>query len=119
MIFSIPGTITGIATTTPTVVANTGSYDTFLDVATLNGNITDDGGTAITEKGFYYAVDDATITNADTKVTNIAVGTGTYSDTVNVSQTGSAQTLYYRAFATNINGEVLSSTTESIVIPAI
>lgn len=102
--------------TTPTVTATTGSYDTGLDVVTLNGNVTDDGGATVTERGFYYAVDDSTITNADTKLVAISGGTGTYSETVNEAQGFSVKTLYYRAYAVNSEGEVLSSNTESITI---
>ncbi|NDV17028.1 T9SS type B sorting domain-containing protein [Muricauda sp. TY007] len=68
--------------------------------ATFSGNVTDDGGATVTERGFVYSTN-PNPTTSDTKI-QVGSGTGSFSDAV----TGlSAETTYYvRAYAINIEG---------------
>ncbi len=82
--------------------------------AILGGNVTGDGGSAVTERGVVYSAGNTLPTIGDTKVI-IGNGTGVYSQTV-TGLTGG--TLYYvRSYATNIigtsYGAVVSFTTLS------
>ena len=72
--------------------------------ATLNGNITDSGSTAVTSKGFVYSSTDTTPTISESGVSQVTSGSGT--GLFNVSQSGlSSQTkYYYQAYATNSIG---------------
>jgi hypothetical protein len=68
--------------------------------ATLNGNVTSDGGASVTDRGFYYSM---TYPPA-TQVTS-GSWTGTY--TTSLTGLNIGQTYYYRAYATNSAGESL------------
>ena len=87
------------ATTTPTVTTTAASGIT-ATTATLGGNVTDNGGDTVTQRGIVYNTT-GTPTTADTTVT-IGSGDGSFSDEV----TGlTAETQYYvRAYATNSEG---------------
>lgn len=66
----------------------------------MGGNVTDDGGAEVTERGIVWN----TLTNpttADNKV-QIGSGTGTFSQTVTVLPSGTA--LFVRAYAINSEG---------------
>lgn len=70
--------------------------------ATLNGDILEDGGSAITEKGFVYGTTPApTLTN---EVLTAGSGTGSFNATATGLDIG--QTYYVRAYATNDAGTV-------------
>ena len=73
--------------------------------ATLEGTITDDGGSSITNRGFYLS----TMSNPGPDDTTIASGTGSgsWNDDA-VGLTGNT-TYYFRAFATNAAGTGLGS----------
>lgn len=81
--------------------------------ATLGGNVTSDGGAAVTERGSVYA---PTATNSNpqiggtgvTKVAASAAGTGTF--TVNVSGLTPSTGYSYAAYATNSVGTSYTST---------
>ena len=88
-------------TTTPTVVTNEASNITATS-ATVGGNVTSDGGSAITARGICYSTK-ATPTIDDQKVTSTGT-TGTYSCTLEGLSV--ATTYYARAYATNANGTV-------------
>lgn len=71
---------------------------------TANGNVTSDGGGAITERGFYFGTNSSSPTN-NTKYT-VSGTTGAFSR----SFTGlSYATYYYWAFATNVAGTTYGS----------
>lgn len=79
-------------TTTPPVVTSTS--------VTISGNITDDGGDAITDRGVVYGLNpNPTIT--DGKVTS-GTGTGSFNATINGLTPG--KTYYIRTYATNGQG---------------
>jgi uncharacterized protein (TIGR02145 family) len=92
----------------PTVQTNTATGVT-ASSGTLNGNVTSDGNSTITQRGFYWSETDNNPDSGDNK--EIVNGTtGTYSKTINSLQANT--TYYYCAFATNsegtATGEVLS-----------
>lgn len=80
-----------------------------------NGNITDDGGETITERGFEWDTDSgAPYANSESEEGTF--GEGEYS----LSLTGlpSGTTIYYRAFATNSEGTGYGSELNFLTIPA-
>lgn len=119
MIFGMSTIIgeSGVVAVAPTVVANVGSYDSVNEEVDLFGNVTNDGGGTITERGFYYAVNDSSINNTNNKVV-VSGTTGSYSTSVPVVLLPSSSTFYYRAFATNSAGESLSPATISVSLPS-
>ncbi len=72
--------------------------------ATLNGNITSDGGAAITARGFVYATSNTDLIIGTTGVTNVTASgtTGTFNSAITGLTAGT--TYYYKAYATNIEG---------------
>ncbi len=80
-----------VTTPTPTVTATT---------VTLNGNISNDGGSTITARGFCWSTN-AAPTISDNKSTE-GSGAGSFSSTVTGLTPG--QTYYFRSYATNSMG---------------
>ncbi len=72
--------------------------------ATLNGNITSDGGAAITARGFVYATSNTDLIIGTTGVTNVTASgtTGTFNSAITGLTAGTMY--YYRAYATNSEG---------------
>ena len=91
--------------------------DITITSATLHGNITDAGGTAVTSRGFYYGTDADNLS----QILSAGSGNGEYSKTL--SGLSVATTYYYCAFATNSAGtaigEVMSFTSLDIVPPTV
>jgi len=85
------------AATAPVVL--TASSTSASSVVTVNGNITADNGSAVTERGFVYSTTTAP-TISDTKIV-AGSGTGAFSGVTPTLVTG---TYYFRAFATNSIG---------------
>lgn len=85
--------------------------------ATLNGNVTEAGGDTITERGFYYGLNEE---NMSLKV-ECGCGTGVYSKTL--EGLTSATTYYFKAYAINIDGasygEIESFTTSEPSAPEV
>ena len=104
-------TIATVVTTPATNVSYTS--------ATVGGDVTDDGGATVTERGICYSTS-ANPTTANTKVTN---GTGTGSFTCNLTDLQDGTTYYVRAYATNAKGtaygEQVTFTTKATTIPTI
>ena len=100
----------------PTVVTNDAT-DVTISSATLNGNITSDGGSTITAKGFQYG------TSADNLASTVSLGMGVGTLTTNISNLDDNTTYYYRAYASNTQGtaygETKSFTTVEIVAPTV
>ncbi len=69
--------------------------------ATLNGNITSDGGAAITARGFVYAISNAGLTIGATGVTNVIVSGTTGVFTENITGLTAGTAYFYRAYAIN------------------
>ncbi|PZV82154.1 gliding motility-associated-like protein [Algoriphagus aquaeductus] len=89
--------------TSPTLTTSTATSITSSE-ATLNGNVTSDGGAAVTARGFVYSSSDNTPTLGEGGVIQVAdgLGTGTFSEAV--SGLSSSTTYYYQAYATNSQG---------------
>jgi hypothetical protein len=69
--------------------------------AKLNANVTSDGGSTITQRGFYWSSTDQTPDSGDNK-TVVSGTTGSYYK--NISGLAPNTTYYYRAFASNSQG---------------
>lgn len=98
----------------PTVAATTAASSIGCTTATTGGNVTDDGGCAVTERGVVYAISPTVPTTVNSKVT--ATGTtGTFTS----SLTGlTANTTYIvRAYATNINGTTYGTEISFTTLP--
>ncbi|HAZ03973.1 MAG TPA: hypothetical protein DCY97_17645 [Marinilabiliales bacterium] len=92
--------ITATVETTPTVTTDAAITTNGYTTATWGGDITDNGGEAVTEKGLCWNTT-GTPTTADGKTTEGAVGTEITGDMTGLT----VNTLYYvRAYATNIEG---------------
>ena len=98
-----------VCPTVETLAATSISYAS----ANLNGNITDNGGTNITEKGFYYG------TSASNLTQSVTVGGDSFS--CRIYDLTPSTTYYYKAFATNSagtsTGTVKNFTTEAESLP--
>ena len=81
----------------PTVQTNNASSITSSG-ATLNGNVTADGGATVTIRGFVYG------TSASDLSQNVQSGSGTGSFTKALTGLSSSTTYYYKAYATNVAG---------------
>ena len=75
--------------------------------ATLNGNVTADGGASLSERGFYTKISSG-VTTSDTK--RVATGTATGAYTLDVTGLSVNTRYYFKSFASNSVGPSLSST---------
>lgn len=105
--------------TTPTVTTSTVSNIT-QTTATCGGNISEDGGTVVTERGIYYG----TLINPENNGTKVQVGSGEGSFTTSITDLTVGTTYYIIAYATNSTGtsygtELSFSTSSSINTPAL
>ena len=91
IIVKVVPTIISVTTTPPVVTSTT---------VTISGNITDDGGDAITDRGVVYGLN-PNPTIADGKVSS-GTGTGSFSATITGLTPG--KTYYIRTYATNGQG---------------
>jgi uncharacterized protein (TIGR02145 family) len=85
----------GVPSVTTTAISNIQPLS-----AVSGGNVTNDGGASVTERGVVYSTT-ANPTISNNKITG---GTGTGTFTVTLSPLASQQTYYVRAYATNSNG---------------
>ncbi len=99
----------------PVVVTDSATGVTF-NSANLNGEVTSNGGTDVTSRGFYWSKSNAD-PDAGDNVENIGGGIGKFSVSLGLLETNT--TYYVRAFATNSAGislgEVFSFTTPTSV----
>ena len=113
--------IQGNGTINPTITTTTAlsvsSYS-----AILGGDITDDGGSAITERGIVYSTSDHTPTIGETGVTKIVIGAGMGSFNEPVGSLSASATYYVQAYAINgagtTYGGIVNFTTSAPLIPA-
>ena len=89
---------------TPPVLTTTSASALTASTATLNGDITSDGGGSVTARGFVYSTSDATPTIGEGGVTDQASGSGTGVFNATISSLTSNTTYYYQAYATNTSG---------------
>ena len=92
----IPVTAPTVTTAAETSITATG--------ATLNGEVTADGGTTVTARGFVYSSSDNTPTLGEGGVTSVADGSGTGVFSEAISGLSASTTYYYQAYATNSAG---------------
>ena len=85
--------------TAPTVAATTATNVSYTSV-TLGGNITNDNGATVTERGVCYS----TSTNPTISNSKKAVGSGTGSFSINITELNKKVTYYARAYAINSKG---------------
>ena len=106
---------TTLAAPTAPTASTTAASDITATTATLNGNITSDGGAEITERGFVYATSNTDLIIGTTGVTDVTVSGTTGVFTENITGLTAGTKYYYRAYATNslgtTYGEVQSFTT--------
>ena len=113
------GQVKSFATTTITAPAVQTNAATSISMtgATLNGNVTADGGATVTVRGFVYG------TSASDLSQNVQSGTGTGSFTKALTGLSHSTTYYYKAYATNAigtnYGEVKQFTTSSPSMPTV
>ena len=102
----------------PTISTTTASNISYTS-ATIGGNVSNDGGANVTERGIVYSTSkEPTISNS--KMKN---GSGTGSFSCNLSNLQDGVTYYVRAYATNLKGtaygEEKSFTTKTINLPTV
>ena len=115
----------------PTVVTNYATNVTSTG-ATLNGNVTSDGGATVTERGFIYIgssflgnLSESLVGSASLEFlyncSTVQCGSGTGSFTANITDCEDGIPVYYKAYATNsvgtAYGEVMSFT--NLTIPSV
>ena len=95
--FTTEAVVRAVAPTASTTAASNITSST----ATLNGNITSDGGAAITARGFVYATSNAGLTIENTAADTVIVSgtTGVFNSAITSLTAGTKY--YYRAYATN------------------
>ncbi len=103
----------------PTVTTSTITQIT-ATTAVAGGNVTDDGGNSVTERGVVYSINQNP-TIADNKVSS---GNGTGAFTCNLTNLKEATTYYVRAYAINEKGtaygeEVSFTTSKEILLPSV
>jgi len=100
---TLPDDFYGAASTTPTVSTNAATSVTSTGM-TLNGNVTAQGSTAVTDKGFYFGTNASYASN-----TKISVGTGTGAYTSARTGLTAGTTYYINAYAVNSQGEAVGA----------
>lgn len=100
----------------PTLAATTAATNITSSSATTGGNVTDDGGATITERGVCYGTaSNPTITN--TKIVDPSTGTGSFVS--NISGLNPGTTYYVRSYATNSVGTAYGAQVSIVTRPTI
>jgi hypothetical protein len=89
---------------TPPVLTTSAATSVTSSGATLNGEITSDGGSSVTARGFVYSTSDNTPTIGEGGVTDQSSGSGTGTFNSSVSSLSPNTTYYYQAYATSASG---------------
>jgi hypothetical protein len=107
------------STTTPTVTTTSASHNSNLNILSVAGNVSSDGGATITSRGVVIAANTTTPTLSNNFDSDTASGTtGSFTVTFSTSSflVGPNGTVYYcRAYATNSQGTTYG-TTRSVTI---
>jgi hypothetical protein len=102
--FSIQGTGLAFATLTTNTVSNIG-----VTSATLGGNITDNGGAAVTERGVVYSTSNNTPAIGVSGVEKVVIGSGNGTFSTSVITLSAGTKYYVRAYAITAAGTSYSS----------
>ena len=86
---------------TPAIVTTNSIYSITQNSAYCSGNISDDGGATVTERGFCYSTNTTSPTISNSKISS---GTGIGSFYRNITQLSSGTTYYVRAYSVNKAG---------------
>ena len=97
--------ITGTPTTTTPSVTSSAATLVATTTATINGNVTADGGSTITERGFVYKASSGVTINDNKTV--VPGTTGAYA--LGLSSLTTGATYYFKAYAINSAGTTLSN----------
>ena len=89
---------------TPPVLTTSAVSSVLSSTATLNGEITSDGGASVSARGFVYSTSDNTPTIGEGSVTDQASGIGIGTFNSSISSLSPNTTYYYQAYATNTSG---------------
>ena len=101
---TLPDNFYGAAGSTPTVATNAASSVTTTSM-TINGNVTNTGASAVTNRGFYFGTNSNYASNTKTQV-----GSGTGAYTLAKTSLIANTTYYITAYAINTQGEARGST---------
>ncbi|WP_432672667.1 T9SS sorting signal type C domain-containing protein [Flavobacterium sp. SM2513] len=100
--------VSGTGINTPATIATPTSTAVTTTTATLGGNISSIGCSAVTERGIYWSTTNGFADGAGTKVsTTGSFGTGVFTQAVTSLTSGT--TIYFKAFALNSGGTVYTS----------
>lgn len=106
--YGLPNIISAFVSTGPPVINTLSVSNLTTSSATIQANVSSDGGSPITARGFYYG----TTANPTTNQTALTGTTGAMS--TNISGLSIGTTYYYRAYATNANGTTYKEDTFSV-----
>lgn len=103
---ALPTSVSGFIKVGATVatVTTTAASSIQTTSAVLGGNITDNGGHSVTERGVVYSSTDQTPTVGESEVTQDANGSGNGSFSETISDLTNGVTYYFRAYAINAVG---------------
>ncbi|MBR4584810.1 MAG: hypothetical protein IKO34_13515, partial [Bacteroidales bacterium] len=114
---SVEGEVMQFTTVIPPSVTTNAATDIYSASATLNGNVTNHGGTTGTIRGFVYGV------SADNLADSVTSGTGSGAYSKSIAGLAPSTTYYFKAFASNsagtVYGEVKQFATKAAVPPTV
>lgn len=114
---SVEGEVMQFTTVIRPSVTTNAATDIYSSSATLNGNVTNHGGTTSTIRGFVYG------TSADNLADSVTSGTGSGAYSKSIAGLTPSTTYYFKAFASNsagtVYGEVKQFFTKTAVQPTV
>ncbi len=114
---SVEGEVMQFTTVIKPSVSTNAATDIYSASATLNGNVTNHGGTTSTIRGFLYG------TSADNLADSVTSGTGSGAYSKSIAGLAPSTTYYFKAFASNsagtVYGEVKQLATKAAVPPTV
>ena len=114
---SVEGEVMQFTTVIRPSVTTNAATDIYSSSATLNGNVTNHGGTTSTIRGFVYG------TSADNLADSVTSGTGSGAYSKSIAGLAPSTTYYFKAFASNsagtVYGEVKQFFTKTAVQPTV
>ena len=114
---SVEGEVMQFTTVIKPSVSTNAATDIYSASATLNGNVTNHGGTTGTIRGFVYG------TSADNLADSVTSGTGSGAYSKSIAGLAPSTTYYFKAFASNsagtVYGEVKQFATKAAVPPTV